>query len=122
MHKSKIHRATVTQCELHYAGSITIDRVLMEAADLLEHEKVLVVNINTGARFETYVMAGDPHSGVMCLNGAAARLAQQGDRIIVISFAAYDDAELTAFEPKRVFVDEANRLVDINGESSRAVA
>ncbi|QGG94722.1 aspartate 1-decarboxylase [Actinomarinicola tropica] len=107
MMKSKIHRATVTDANLHYVGSITIDRELMAAADLLENEQVAVVDIDNGARLETYVIPGGP--GDMCLNGAAARLVQPGDKIIVISYADYEDAELEGFEPRVVHVDELNR-------------
>jgi aspartate 1-decarboxylase len=107
MMKSKIHRATVTDANLNYIGSITIDRSLMEAADLLEHEQVHVVNIDNGARFETYVIEGEPDSGTICLNGAAARLVQPGDKVIVISYALYERAEYT--EPKVVQVDDHNR-------------
>jgi aspartate 1-decarboxylase len=107
MMKSKIHRATVTDANLHYVGSITIDRDLMEAADLLENEQVQILDIDNGARFETYVIPGGP--GDMCLNGAAARLVQPGDKIIVVSYADYDDAELDGFAPRVVHVDELNR-------------
>ena len=107
MMKSKIHRATVTDANLNYVGSITIDRDLMEAADLLENEQVAVVDIDNGARLETYVIPGGP--GDMCLNGAAARLVQPGDKIIVISYADYEDAELEGFSPAVVHVDELNR-------------
>lgn len=110
MMKSKIHRATVTDANLDYVGSITIDRDLMEAADLLENEQVAVLDIDNGARFETYVIPGE--SGDMCLNGAAARLVQPGDKIIVISYADYDDAELEGFAPRVVHVDELNRQSD----------
>lgn len=110
MCKSKIHRATVTDANLDYVGSITIDRDLMEAADLLEHEQVHVVNVNNGARFETYVIPGERGSGEICLNGAAARLAQRGDLVIVISYAQYDEAELERYSPTFVFVDEHNRI------------
>lgn len=110
MCKSKIHRATVTDANLDYVGSITIDRDLMEAADLLEHEQVHVVNVNNGARFETYVIPGEPGSGEICLNGAAARLAHRGDLVIVISYAQYDEAELERYAPTFVFVDEHNRI------------
>lgn len=110
MMKSKIHRATVTDADLNYVGSITIDRELMEAADLLEYEQVAVVNVNNGARFETYVIAGEPGSGVMCLNGAAARLAHPGDKIIVISYGSYDQQELASYEPTIVHVDGDNRI------------
>jgi aspartate 1-decarboxylase len=112
MLKSKIHRATVTDADLHYVGSITIDPDLMDAADLLEHEQVAVVDIDNGARFETYTISGRRGSGDMCLNGAAARLVQPGDRIIVISYADYDESELADYEPRVVHVDTANRAVD----------
>ena len=112
MMKSKIHRATVTDANLHYRGSITIDRDLMEAADLLEFEQVHVVDIDNGARFETYVIEGERGSGVICLNGAAARLVQRGDRVIVISYASYDAAELNDYAPRVVHVDDANRAAD----------
>lgn len=107
MMKSKIHRATVTDANLHYVGSITIDRELMEAADLLENEQVAIVDIDNGARLETYVIPGE--AGDMCLNGAAARLVQPGDKIIVISYADYEDSELADFQPRVIHVDEFNR-------------
>jgi aspartate 1-decarboxylase len=110
MMKSKIHRATVTDANLDYVGSITIGTELMEAADLLENEQVAIFDIDNGARFETYVIPGEP--GDMCLNGAAARLVQPGDRIIVISYADYDDAELEDFAPRVVHVDEVNHQSD----------
>lgn len=113
MFKSKIHRAAVTQAELHYEGSLTVDAELMEAADLLEYEKVSVVNINNGERFETYVIKGAPGSGVMCLNGAAARKGQVGDRIIVISYAAMSEQEARSFSPTAVLLDEHNAIVSI---------
>ena len=118
MMKSKIHRATVTDADLNYVGSITIDRELMEAADLLEYEHVHVVNINNGARFETYVIEGEPGSRTICLNGAAARLAQPGDKVIVISYATYDEAELADHMPKIVLVDETNTPVTEPAELS----
>lgn len=108
MHKSKIHCATVTEANLNYKGSITIDKKLMEAADMIENEKVLVVNVNTGARFETYVIAGEHGSGVICLNGAAARLVQCGDKVIIISFGIYSDNELKDFKAKVVLPGENN--------------
>ena len=111
MMKSKIHRATVTDANLHYVGSITIDTELMKAADLLEWEQVAVVDIDNGARFETYVIPGAAGSGAMCLNGAAARLVHPGDRIIVISYADYDQSELDEFEPTIVHVDRSNRMI-----------
>ena len=113
MMKSKIHRARVTDANVNYVGSITIDRDLMAAADLLPNEQVHVVDIDNGARFETYVIEGVPGSGEMCVNGAAARLVQPGDKIIVISYADYDDAELEHFAPRVVHVDDANRPVPI---------
>jgi aspartate 1-decarboxylase len=112
MMKSKIHRATVTDANLNYVGSITIDTDLMKAADLLEWEQVAIVDIDNGNRFETYVIPGEAGSGAMCLNGAAARLVHPGDRIIVISYGDYDDAELAeGFEPAIVHVDRANRQI-----------
>jgi aspartate 1-decarboxylase len=104
MLKSKIHRATVTDSELHYVGSITIDPELLEAADILEHEQVHVVDVDNGARFETYAIAGQRGSGDMKVNGAAARLVQRGDTIIVISYAQYDREELAAYAPRVVHV------------------
>jgi aspartate 1-decarboxylase len=109
MMKSKIHRATVTDANLHYVGSITVDRELMELADLFEYEQVAVVDIDNGARFETYVIEGDAGSGTICLNGAAARLVQPGDKVIVISYADYEQAELESFAPTIVHVDTSNR-------------
>ena len=115
MCKSKIHRATVIDANLDYEGSITLDPVLMEAADVLPYEQVHVVNINNGARFETYTIEGKRDSGDVTLNGAAARLVQPGDRIIVISYGIYDAQELADFEPKLVFVDGLNRIVRVDG-------
>lgn len=112
MMKSKIHRAVVTDANLHYVGSITIDAELMAAADLVEYEQVAVVDIDNGARLETYVIEGVPGSGDLCLNGAAARLVSPGDRVIVISYADYDDAELAGYRPSVVHVDTANCIVD----------
>jgi aspartate 1-decarboxylase len=109
MLKSKIHRATVTDANLDYVGSITIDRALMRAADLLPHEQVHVLDISNGARFVTYVIEGIEGSGAMCINGAAARLVQIGDKIIVISYASYADDELDGHEPIVVTVDADNR-------------
>ncbi|MFL5384238.1 MAG: aspartate 1-decarboxylase [Longimicrobiaceae bacterium] len=110
MCKSKIHRATVTGADLNYVGSITIDPELMAAADLLEFEQVSVVNVNNGARFETYVIPGAPGDGEICLNGAAARLAHPGDKVIIISYAQYSEAELETYRPVFIFVDEENRI------------
>ncbi|HUF11484.1 MAG TPA: aspartate 1-decarboxylase [Longimicrobiales bacterium] len=114
MCKSKIHRATVIDADLDYEGSITLDPVLMEAADLLPYEHVHVVNLNNGARFETYTIEGKRGSGDVTLNGAAARLVQPGDKVIVISYASYDEAELEAYGPKLVFVDGDNRIVRVD--------
>ncbi|MFN0202456.1 MAG: aspartate 1-decarboxylase [Bacteroidia bacterium] len=108
--KSKIHRVKVTQAELHYVGSITIDEVLMEAANLLEGEKVQVVNVNNGERLETYVIKGERNSGVICLNGPAARKVHVGDIVIVISYAYMTPEEAKTFAPALVFPDEHNRL------------
>jgi aspartate 1-decarboxylase len=112
MLKSKIHRAVVTDANLNYVGSVTIDPDLLTAADILEHEQVAVVDIDNGARFETYAIAGRPGSGDMCLNGAAARLVSPGDRVIVLSYADYDARELVHHEPVVVHVDTANRRID----------
>ena len=114
MLKSKIHRATVTDCDLHYVGSITIDRELLEAADIHEHEQVHVVDVDNGARFETYTIAGEPGSKTMQLNGAAARLVHRGDTIIVISYASYDAEELDRYEPRVVHVDAENRIISVD--------
>lgn len=109
--KSKIHRATVTEANLNYVGSITIDRDLMEAADIFENEKVQIVNNNNGARLETYVIPGPRGSGTICLNGAAARLVQPGDTVIIISYAMMDAAEMANHKPTVVFVNDANKPV-----------
>ncbi|MFA9444169.1 aspartate 1-decarboxylase [Egicoccus sp. AB-alg6-2] len=114
--KSKIHRATVTEANLDYVGSITIDRDLMEAADLLPNEKVQVVDNDNGARFETYVIEGPRGSGVLCLNGAAARLVHPGDTVIVISYAEFEDDEARRWEPTVVFVDADNRPTSTRSE------
>jgi aspartate 1-decarboxylase len=111
MLKSKIHRATVTQADLHYVGSLTVDAELMEAADLLAGEQVHVVDIDNGARLETYVIEGPRGSGVIGINGAAARLVHPGDLVIVISYASLDDAEARALAPRVVHVDAGNRIV-----------
>ncbi|MGQ9558162.1 MAG: aspartate 1-decarboxylase [Desulfurispora sp.] len=113
MFKSKIHRATVTEANLNYMGSITIDAALLEAAGILPHEKVQVVNNNNGARLETYVIAGPRGSGVICLNGAAARLVQPGDTVIIIAYALLTPEEAAAFRPTVVMVDEQNRISEI---------
>ncbi len=109
--KSKIHRATVTEANLNYIGSITIDEALMDAANLIEGEKVQIVNNNNGERFETYIIKGERNSGVICLNGAAARKVQVGDTIIVISYGLMDFEEAKTFKPSVVFPDENNRII-----------
>ncbi|RJQ30023.1 MAG: aspartate 1-decarboxylase [Peptococcaceae bacterium] len=114
MFKSKIHRATVTGADLNYVGSITIDEALLEAAEILPHEKVQIVNNNNGARFETYVIKGPRHSGVICLNGAAARLVQPGDSVIIISYALLSREEARSFQPLIVMVDGQNRITRVN--------
>lgn len=114
MMKSKIHKATITEANLQYVGSITIDSALMEASDLLENEKVQVVDNNNGARFETYVISGARNSGVICLNGAAARQVQVGDQVIIISYAVLTDEEAHLYQPKVVFVDGENRETKIS--------
>ncbi len=115
MLKSKIHRATVTDCDLHYVGSITIDPDLLEAADILEHEQVAIVDVDNGQRFETYTIAGERGSGAMKVNGAAARLVHRGDTIIVISYAQYAAAELERYEPKVVHVEAgSNQIVTVD--------
>lgn len=116
MLKSKIHRATVTDADLHYVGSITVDPELLEAADILEHEQVAVVDVNNGARFETYTIAGERGSGEMKVNGAAARLVHHGDTIIVISYAQYDRVEMEHYAPRVVHVDDRNRIVAVDRE------
>jgi aspartate 1-decarboxylase len=116
MFKSKIHRATVTQADLHYVGSITIDADLMDAADLLPGEQVAVVDVTNGARLETYVIEGERGSGVIGINGAAAHLVQTGDLVIVISYASMPDAEAKAFEPRVVHVDGANKILHLGSD------
>jgi aspartate 1-decarboxylase len=107
--KSKIHRAIVTESNLNYQGSITIDKNLMELADILPNEKVQVLNINNGARFDTYAIEGERGSGTICINGAAARLCHTGDLIIIISYAMMEEDEAKNYTPKVIFVDENNR-------------
>ena len=115
MLKSKIHRATVTGSDLHYVGSITIDPDLLEAADVREHEQVHVVDVDNGARFETYTIAGERGSGTIQVNGAAARLVHHGDTVIVISYAQYDEAELENYEPKVVHVTaKTNQIITVD--------
>lgn len=111
--KSKLHRATVTEACLNYVGSITIDEDLIDAADICVNEKVQVVNNNNGARLETYVIPGPRGSGVICLNGAAARLVQPGDKVIIITYAIVDDKEAKSFKPTVVFLDDNNKIAEI---------
>lgn len=109
--KSKIHRATVVQAELNYIGSITVDEALMEKAGIFEYEKVQIVDINNGSRFETYVIAGQRDSGMICLNGAAARMVSVGDKIIIMAYASMTPEELQENPPRVVFVDDDNQVV-----------
>lgn len=115
MFKSKIHRATVTQADLNYKGSLTLDPVLMEAANMIENEEVQVLNINTGARFSTYIIEGERASGVVCLNGAAARLGQPGDLIIALTYCQMDAEEARTHVPTIVHVNERNHIVSVEG-------
>ncbi len=112
MYKGKIHRATVTEANLNYVGSITIDKTLMDAAGILPGERVQIVNNYNGARLETYVIEGEADSGAICLNGAAARLVQPGDNVIIIAYCWIDEEEVKDFKPKIVFVDENNKIID----------
>ena len=114
MLKSKIHRATVTGSDLHYVGSITVDADLLEAGDILEHELVHVLDVDNGARFETYTIAGQRGSGEVKINGAAARLVHTGDTVIVVSYADYEAHELEIYEPVVVHVDKDNRIVTVD--------
>lgn len=113
MLKGKIHRARVTRAELNYVGSVTIDRTLMDAAGILEYEKVQIADVDNGERLETYVIAGEAGSGVICLNGAAARCVSTGDKVIIMAYAQVTPEEAQSFKPKVVFVDEANRPVRV---------
>jgi aspartate 1-decarboxylase len=116
MVRAKIHRATVTSADLHYEGSLTIDRDLLDAADIKVYEKVAVVNVNNGARFETYAIEGARGSGEIKLNGAAARMAQVGDLVIIMCFGVFDSDEIPAhFEPRKVFVDAQNHMTHTSG-------
>ena len=118
MLKSKIHRATVTGADLHYEGSVTIDRDLMDAADIVSYEKVAVWNVTNGSRLETYAIEGQRGSGVICLNGAAARLVAPKDLVIIASFVNMENAEAIKYEPKLVFVDEQNRMLPTRAEEA----
>ena len=112
MYKSKIHNATVTDANLNYTGSITIDSSLLKAADIFPGEKVQIVNLNNGTRVETYVIEGEPESGTICMNGAAARWAQRGDRVIIISYCILESKEATTFKPKAVYLNDKNEVKD----------
>ncbi len=122
MLKSKIHRATVTAADLHYVGSLTVDPDLLEAADILGNEKIHVVNVDNGARFETYTIAGRRGSGELQVNGAAARLVHRGDTVIVISYAQYDPKELSSYEPRVVHVNQSNEIVNVDAEVATLLA
>lgn len=121
MMKGKIHRATVTQADLHYVGSVTVDEDLLDAADILPGELVHIVDINNGARLETYTIAGERGSGVIGINGAAARLVNTGDLVILISYAQMEDAEAKEFQPKVVFVDSENRIIGLGHDPAEAL-
>jgi len=118
--KAKIHRATVTESNLNYVGSITIDENILDAVDMMANEKVQIVNNNNGARFETYIIPGKRGSGVMCLNGAAARLVQEGDTIIVISYAMFDETEVKNHVPKVAIMDKDNSVIEMLGVEPEA--
>lgn len=118
MLKGKIHKATVTQAELNYMGSITIDKTLMEASKIIENEKVQIVDINNGERFETYVIPGKRDSGVICVNGAAARLVQPGDKVIIIAYAQMDENEAKKYKPAVVFMNDDNTIKEITNYES----
>lgn len=113
MFKSKIHRATITEAELFYEGSITIDKELIEAADFLPGEKVQVVNLSNGSRLETYVLEGESGSGTICLNGPAARLGYKGDEVVIITYAHMSENEARSHKPRIVFVDKSNKIVSV---------
>ncbi|WLV25947.1 aspartate 1-decarboxylase [Aciduricibacillus chroicocephali] len=113
MMKAKIHRARVTEADLNYVGSITIDSAILEQVDILPHEKVQVVNNNNGARLETYVIPGEAGSGIICLNGAAARLVQKGDTVIIVTYAMIEESELANHRPKVAIMDENNKVIDL---------
>lgn len=120
MMKAKLHRATVTEANLNYVGSITIDEDLLDAVDMLSNEKVQIVNNNNGARFETYIIPGKRGSGVICLNGAAARLVQEGDKVIIISYGLIGEAHVRSHQPKVAVLDETNKIVEMLGVEPEA--
>ncbi|MEL4106536.1 aspartate 1-decarboxylase [Oscillospiraceae bacterium WX1] len=116
MLKAKLHRATVTQADIHYVGSVTIDKSLLQQAGILPGEKVQIVNLNNGERFETYTIEGEAESGVVCVNGAAARLVQPGDKVIIIAYAMMDESEAKIFKPNVLILDDANHVVHVRYE------
>ncbi|WP_436493357.1 aspartate 1-decarboxylase [Actinokineospora sp. HUAS TT18] len=122
MLKSKIHRATVTQADLHYVGSVTIDPILLEAADLLPGEQVAIVDVTNGARLETYVIEGERGSGVIGINGAAAHLVHPGDIVILIAYGMMDSAEAAAYQPRVIFVDADNKIVHAGADAAHVPA
>ncbi|HEX5198705.1 aspartate 1-decarboxylase [Paractinoplanes rhizophilus] len=122
MLKSKIHRATVTQADLHYVGSVTVDLDLMEAADLLAGEQVAIVDVTNGARLETYVIPGERGTGVLGINGAAAHLIHPGDLVILIAYGQMDDAEARAYRPRVVHVNADNHIIELNADPASAAA
>jgi len=122
MLKSKIHRATVTQADVHYVGSVTVDRDLLDAADLLPGEQVAIVDVTNGARLETYVIAGPRGSGVIGINGAAAHLVHPGDLVILISYAQLSDAEARTYQARVVHVDQANRVIELDADPAGAAS
>ena len=122
MLKSKIHRATISDCDLNYVGSLTVDTDLLDAADILENELVHVLDVNNGARFETYTIAGERGSGLMRVNGAAARLVQPGDIVIVVAYGTYEAEELDDYQPIVVHVDARNRPIAVGSDAAVAVA
>jgi aspartate 1-decarboxylase len=113
MCKAKIHSATVTEADLNYTGSITIDKTLLQELDILHYERVQVLNINNGSRIETYVIEGEPDSGIICLNGAAARWAVPGDKVIIIAYCLVDDTQARNWKPKIVVLDEKNKIMEV---------
>lgn len=121
MLKSKIHRATVTQADLHYVGSVAIDRALMEAADILESEKVAIADITTGARLETYVIPAPRGSGTITINGAAAHLVHKGDLVIIMSYVGLEESEARQWKPRVVHVDDRNRVISLGSDPAEPV-
>ena len=121
MFKSKLHRATVTEAELHYEGSLSVDQDLMEAAEMIPHEMIAVYNINNGERFETYIIPGPRGSGVFCLNGAAARKGEVGDKIIIVTSCWLDESELAAHQPLSILLDDHNRIAKITREEKHGL-